>query len=178
MIKISAETFAKSCAHNILDKEKKLWLRNKNIGKKLEVENIYNLIDKEIKDKFETTNPTKQQIREYKRHGSELFDDENFMYTHEGIIMSIIMNCSVSTPKATEFRAELGLKQHDMVLTKEQSMVLKITKLFSNEKVLLQYRVLGYKIDLYFPKHKLAIEVDEKGHADIDEKRKIKERKK
>ena len=65
MIKISAETIAKSCAHNILDKEKKLWLRNKNIGKKLDDENIYDLIDKEIKDKFDTTNSTKQQIREY-----------------------------------------------------------------------------------------------------------------
>ena len=38
----------------------------------LDVENIYGLIDKEIKGKFETTDPTKKkQIREYKRHGSE-----------------------------------------------------------------------------------------------------------
>ena len=29
-----------------------------------------------------------------------------------------------------------------------------------------QYRVLGYRIDLYFHKHKLAIKVDELGHAD------------
>ena len=29
-----------------------------------------------------------------------------------------------------------------------------------------QYSVLGYRIDLYFHKHKLAIEVDELGHAD------------
>ena len=31
-----------------------------------------------------------------------------------------------------------------------------------------QCSVLGYKIDLYFHKHKLAIEVDELGHADRD----------
>ena len=29
-----------------------------------------------------------------------------------------------------------------------------------------QYSVLGYRIDLYFHKHKFAIEVDELGHAD------------
>ena len=29
-----------------------------------------------------------------------------------------------------------------------------------------QYSVLGYRYDLYFHKHKLAIEVDELGHAD------------
>ena len=29
-----------------------------------------------------------------------------------------------------------------------------------------QYSVSGYRIDLYFHKHKLAIEVDELGHAD------------
>ena len=97
------------------------------------------------------------------------------MYTHEDIIIPIIINCRVSTPKATEFRSELGFKQHDILLSKEQSMILKITALFSNEKVPLHYSVFGYEIDLYYPKDKLAIEVDEKGHSDIDEKRKIKE---
>ena len=42
--------------------------------------------------------------------------------------------------------------------------------LFSAEKVILQYNVLSYRIDAYFPKYKLAIEVDEQGqkHRDID----------
>ena len=30
----------------------------------------------------------------------------------------------------------------------------------------IQYRVLGYRIDLYFNKHNLAVVVDEKGHED------------
>ena len=34
MYKIGAETFAKSYVHNIIDKEKMLWLRNKDIGEK------------------------------------------------------------------------------------------------------------------------------------------------
>ena len=43
--------------------------------------------------------------------------------------MPIIMNCRVS--KAIEFRSELGFKQHDIVLSKKQSVISKI-KLFSN----------------------------------------------
>ena len=58
-----------------------LWLRNKDIGEKVGVENIYNLVQKEIKGRFETRNPTNEQIREYKRHGLELIEGEKFMYT-------------------------------------------------------------------------------------------------
>ena len=39
-------------------------------------------------------------------------------------------------------------------------------KVFSIEKTVLQYNVLGYQIDAYFPKHKLVIELDELGHND------------
>ena len=69
MLKISAETFPENYIYNITDKAKRLWLRNKDIGEKLGVENIYDLIDKEIKGKFETRNPTNEQIIEYKKHG-------------------------------------------------------------------------------------------------------------
>ena len=63
-----------------------LWLRNKDAGEKLSFENISNLIDKEIKTRFETINPTNEQIREFKRHGSKLTDGEKFMYTGEDIL--------------------------------------------------------------------------------------------
>ena len=32
----------------------------------------------------------------------------------------------------------------------------------------MQHNVLGYRIDAYFPKYQLAIEVDEQGHNDRD----------
>ena len=56
-------------------------------------------------------------------------------------------------------------------MCKEESVTIKIIKVFSNEKILLQHSVLNYQIDLYFSEHKLAIEVDEKGHTDRDEKK-------
>ena len=86
-------TYAKNCIYNIKDKEKMLCLRKKDIGEKLGVENIYDLIDKEIKGRFETGNPTNEQIREYKRRRTKLSVGEKFMYTREDIIMPIIMHC-------------------------------------------------------------------------------------
>ena len=38
--------------------------------------------------------------------------------------------------------------------------------MFSAESILFQHSVLGYRNDAYFPKYKLAIEVDELGHND------------
>ena len=56
-------------------------------------------------------------------------------------------------------------------MCKEESVPIKIIKVFSNEKISLQYSVLNYQIDLYFSEHKLAIEVDEKEHTNRDEKK-------
>ena len=39
-----------------------------------------------------------------------------------------------------------------------------MTQWQSAEKIILQHNVLGYRIDAYVPKCKLAIEVDEQGH--------------
>ena len=60
-------------------------LINKDIWEISGVANINDLIDKEIKGKFKTKNPTKQQIKEYKRHRPELTDGEKFMYTNKDI---------------------------------------------------------------------------------------------
>ena len=73
--------------------------------------------------------------------------------------------------KIDDFRCKLGFKLHDITMSKEESVTIKIIKAFSNEKILLQHHVLNYQIDLYFPEHKLAVEVDEKGHTDRDEKK-------
>ena len=50
-------------------------------------------------------------------------------------------------------RLRLGLKQYDVNLTEEEDMQT-------------QYKVLGYRIDLYFQGYKLAIEIDENWHSD------------
>ena len=57
------------------------------------------------------------------------------------------------------------------MINKEQSVLTKIMELFAKEEILLKHFVLNNKIDLYFPRHKLAIENDEKGHNDRKKRR-------
>ena len=136
-----------------------LWLRNKDIGEELGLENIFELIDKEVKRRFETRNPANEQIRDYKRHGPELIDGEKFVYTLEDIIMPIIMYCRLKTSKAIEFKTRLGFNQYDVIMKRKQSVLTIIMKVFASEKILIQYSVLSCKIDLSFSRHMQAIEI-------------------
>ena len=77
------------------------------------------------------------------------------------------MDCR--TAKAIEFRLKLGFHPLDLIMTKEQSIISKIMKVFAKEKMKLQHSILNYYIDLYFPEHRLAVEIGEKGHVDRDE---------
>ena len=74
MFEITPETFAKNCVHTIkvnkTDNKSVLWIKMIDIQKKLDVKNIHDLADKEIKSKFKTNNPTNEQIKKYKKHGS------------------------------------------------------------------------------------------------------------
>ena len=56
-------------------------------------------------------------------------------------------------------------------MCREESAAIKIIKVFPDERILLQHSVLNYQINLYFSKHKLTMEIDEKGHSDRDEKK-------
>ena len=83
-----------------------------DIQKKLDVKNINDLVDKEIKGKFKTNDLTDEQIKKYKRHGSKLIDSEKFVYAHEGIIIPVIMHCR--TPESCKFKRSLGFKLHNV----------------------------------------------------------------
>ena len=49
-------------------------------------------------------------------------------------------------------------------MRQKQAVLTQIMKVFASEEILLQRSVLSCRIGLYFPKHKLATEVDEIGH--------------
>ena len=53
-----------------------------------------------------------------------------------------------------------------MTNTKDQAVLKSIKDAFQAEHMQTKYSFLGYRIDHYFHKHKLAIEVDELGHVD------------
>ena len=72
------------------------------------------------------------------------------------------MDCR--TDNSCSLKKKLGFKLHNVINTKEQTIINSIKDTFERENIQTQYSVLGYRIDLYFHKYKLAIEVDELGH--------------
>ena len=67
------------------------------------------------------------------------------------------MDCR--TTPSVDFKTRLGFNQQDPIMTQEQSVLTKIKTGFSTEEISFQHCVLGYRIDAYFPKQKLAVEL-------------------
>ena len=106
-------------------------------------------------------------IRNIRKNRSEL--NESTTQSHRRLIhvdlaLKVIMNSR--TDKSCQFKENLGFALHDVINTKEQTVINSIKDAFEGENMQTQYTVLNYRIDLYFHKYKLAIEVDELGHSD------------
>ena len=63
--------------------------------------------------------------------------------------------------ESCNLKRNLGFRLHDVINTKEQKILKSVKDAFEVENMQTQYSVLWYKIDLYFHKHKIAIEVDQ-----------------
>ena len=126
-----------------------------DIQDNLGVKNMCDLKIKAIKDIYNTESPTKEKNKKYKRYGKEFLDGLTSIYIREDLALSIIMYCT--TPGSVKFKTKLGFNSHDPIMRKEQSISTKIMKVLASEEMLLEHYVLRYKIDLYFPKHKLPI---------------------
>ena len=177
MVAISAETWNKAGVsvirvheNNNVNKSLFKLLCISEVKKRWGGKSLYDLIDKEIEGKYEVkymTDLTKQQIRKYKIDRVTLITgSKHSMYIHEDILIPIIMQSRLSDSKTIKFRSDLGFNQINLILKKEQSVIESIRDTFKGEDIRIQYTVLGYRIDLYFYEHKLAIEIDELGHND------------
>ena len=74
------------------------------------------------------------------------------------------MDCRTDEP--CNYKRNLGFTFHDVINTKKQTVTNSIKDVLERENMQTQYTVLNYRIDLYFHKYKLAIEIDELGHND------------
>ena len=78
---------------------------------------------------------TKQQIRKYKINRSILIKgSKDSMYVHEEILISIMMQKRLSNSEIIKFRSDLGFNQINLILKKEQSVVIPLLKAFSEKK--------------------------------------------
>ena len=73
-------------------------------------------------------------------------------------------------PNAISIAKKLGINVNHILNTyKEQDSIHAILKTFKGESMVRQYSVGTYRIDLYFPDYRLAIECDEFGHSYRDQ---------
>ena len=70
------------------------------------------------------------------------------------------------TDESCKLKRNLDFTLHDVINTKEQTVINSVKDAFEGENMQTQYSVLSYRIDLYFHKYKLANEVDGFGHTD------------
>jgi very-short-patch-repair endonuclease len=81
------------------------------------------------------------------------------------------MICCTINHNSDAFAEAIGIKLYDCKkVSHETNYINQIIKVFGREKYITQYCIDGYRIDLYFPKYKLAIECDENDHKDRDKK--------
>ena len=67
------------------------------------------------------------------------------MYVHEDIAITIMIQSRLSDPETIKFRADLGFSQINLILKKEQSVVIPLLKAFPAEKIKLQHKTLKAK---------------------------------
>ena len=184
MLDISAKTWNKAGVSVIrihendnVNKTLLLLLCISDISKRWDSTNIYDLIDKEIKGKYKVENMnelTKQQIRKCKIERARLIRaSKQSLYVSEVIAIPIIMQIRLSKPETIKFRSDLGFIQINLILKKERSVVIPLLK---TEKIKLQHKNLEIeriRTVMYFSEHKFFVEIDQKGHIDIN----LKERK-
>ena len=156
MVDISAETWNMTRVSVIrihendnVNKTVLLLLCTSDISKRWGGRNIYDLIDKEIKGKYgvkKMNELTKQQIRKFKIDRSRLIkDSKEPIYVSEDIVIPIIMQTRLSKLETIKFRSDLGFNQINLILKKEQSVVIPLLKAFSVEKIELQHKDLKTK---------------------------------
>ena len=75
------------------------------------------------------------------------------------------------------FRTILGFREYNIMNVTEKTTLDSIKNAFEGENIQTHYRVLGYKIDIYFHDYKLAVEIDEKDHQHRDISREIERQK-
>ena len=123
-------------------------------------------------------NKTQYYSNEFKKK-FKTQDCEDFQpcrkFVAEELAVHLILD--IKTVKAGELKIKLGFNQLDVIMTKQQAIGLRLRKLFSNKEILEDFFALNDLIDFYFPKFKLAIEVNELGHKDRDQTKENKRQK-
>ena len=154
MVNITRETYENNGIEVITDNLGTLWLNEIHVQEQLGYKHL-----RAVTNKYD---------KKYKECRYELIDDpikqSHRKFICNDLALKIIMDCT--TDQSCNFKRNLGFRLHDVINTKEQSVLNSVKYVFEGENIQTQYTVIGYRIDPYFHKYKLAIEVDELDHND------------
>ena len=148
----------------LYDDQNQPWFKRAHLGKHLNMKGIPMSIPQHVelrtREQLSTCNISGWKGDSNSKSKTDIFLSVNGVRT-------ILLNSR--KPKAIELAKELGITVHDhKYLKKETETMSYILKAFKGEDMRDQHGVDGYRVDLYFPSHKLAIECDEFGHKDRD----------
>ena len=162
---LAKKTFKNNGIEVIVDGIGTLWLNEKHIEQKLGHKNV-----PVITNKYDPI---------YKKHRYELVDkpkmQPNRRLLRTGLALKVIMDHR--TDESCNLKKNLGFRLNDVINTKERTVIKSIKGAFEGEDMQSQCSFIDYRINLYFHKHKLAIEVDKLGHDDRNLRNKIERQK-
>ena len=151
MLQFSKEEY-KKCEVEIIDKGRYFWVNRKDLEVQSDVANLVQIAkcDSE-KQKYRqklTPNAEYQRCR---------------VFVRNDLVERKIKSCRKSSKRFLEFKKKLGLDPN-VVTYDEQDIISALQVAFEGEIILTQYCIKNKRIDAYFSKYKLGIEVDEYNH--------------
>ena len=151
MLQVSKEEYEKrnECEVEIIDKARYFWVNRKDLEVESDVANQAQIFDKwdseKQKDRQELTpNAEYQRCR---------------VFVRNDLVEKKIKSCRKSSKRFLEFKNKLGLDL-DVVSCDEQDIISALQVAFEGEIVLTQYCIENKRIDAFFSKLKLGIEID------------------
>ena len=152
MVQIRKEEYEK-CEVEIIDKGRYFWVNRKDLEVESDVANWAQIFDK--------CDPEKQKYRQELTPNAEY--QRCRVFVRNDLVERKIKSCRKSSKRFLEFKKKLGLDPN-LVTCDEQDIISALQVAFEGEIILTQYCIENKRIDAYFSKYKLGIEVDEYNH--------------
>ena len=138
------------------------WFRASDVCKRLGYKNCPQAIIKNVRPGH------KLPLSELDADSCSSTDPPHSIYIDLEGVKALLFNTRL--PQADRMVEELGLEQQMRYLPKETELVQFFQELLTQLCVSFEFQkhVAGFRIDLYLPEQKLAIEIDEYGHTGYD----------
>ena len=118
--------------------------------------------------KTNVSNENKQQLKLLAPDQQMTYNQRYTMYMNIKGVQQVLLNNN--QPQATQIVEQLGITKERRYMRKEIEIITYVQEFLTTVGVPFEYqKTIGtYRIDLYMPRQKIAIEIDENGHHNRD----------